>query len=277
MTSTLPKRAVRPWGRSRGVSALVFCLVMILGAAQAYAAGFSYSFRVLDEQGKEDGTARSKLTTGETGLLYKASEVKAPKLGRFLTHHVMKADYSMERFKTRPPGMGSRGSTLIYRKGRSMRVAVRSGDKASVSKIGATPGALIVDSRDPADYMLVYQKYGAAGGLVYVANDSASAEATVSEGEPLERRVAGRRARFTTKKVTLGASTGYLCYDSAGAFVAVEVNGVLAVINNHWKEISAKPVEPEAPVADDEDAPDADIEEKRIEKDSTPPDGDHGP
>lgn len=263
----------------RGVE-LLFSLVFVLSLAasfpaQAQAASFSYSFRVLDAKGHEDGTARAKMTSGETGLLYKAAEVKAPGLGRFLTHHVMRADFSMDRFKTRPPGMGSRGSTLMYRKGRKMLVANRAGDKASVSKLGISPSALIVDSRDPADYMLAFKKYGAAGGLVYVANDGVSAEATVSEGEPLERRVAGRRARFTTKKVTLGGSTGYLCYDKAGIFVAVEVNGVLAVLNNYWKQVAASPPEPEESPSD-EAAPD-DVDEKRIEQDTTLPEGDHGP
>ena len=77
---------------------------------------------------------------------------------------------------------------------------------------------------------------------------------------------------------TQGSTLGLVLFGAiaGGAFVAVEINGVLALLDNHWKKISATPLAPEKAPAEDP-ASDDDVDEKRIETETAAPEGEHGP
>jgi len=211
--------------------------VVLVVPALASAAGFSYKFKLYDAGGKEAGSARATLTTGPSGMLYKSALVKSDTLGVFMTHHAMSASWTLERFKRRPPSVGARSFYALFRKGQKLSAKEQNGtDKLRISATGATADTLVVDTRDPSDYLLLLERYGGGGGKVFLSDGGGSAEGSVSDGGSIQHRVGKQTATFTAKKVSLGSQSGLVLYRN-GEVAGVLVRNVLALVDSHAREI----------------------------------------
>lgn len=213
----------------------------------ASAGGFSYKFKLYDAGGKEAGSARATLTTGPSGMLYKSALVKSETLGVFMTHHAMKSNWNLERFKRRPPAVGARTFYALFRKGAKLSAKEQTGaDRMKVTPLGVPAETLVVDTRDPSDYVLLLERYGGAGGKVFLSDGGGAAEASVADGGTVTHRVGSHSVSFTAKKVSLGAHPGLVLYRN-GDLAGVLVRNVLALVDSHAKEIEAGDVPDGAP------------------------------
>lgn len=216
---------------------MLTALAILLFPALASAGGFSYKFKLYDAGGKEAGSARATLTTGPSGMLYKSALVKSDTLGVFMTHHAMSSGWTTERFKRRPPSVGARTFYALFRKGQKLSAKEQTGtDKMRVSATGASADTLVVDTRDPSDYLLLLERYGGGGGKVFLSDGGGSAEGNVTDGGTVQHRVGKQTATFTSKKVSLGSQSGLVLYRN-GVVAGVLVRNVLALVDSQAKEI----------------------------------------
>jgi len=220
------------------VSARTLILALALALATPAHAQFAHAFKLFDAQGREVGTARTKMVGGGSGLSYKTTLVRSDTLGSLLAHHTLKGHFQVERYKRRPPGIGARSSVLVWRYGKTLRLADKNGDTSKWRKLGVGPDVLVVDSRDPGDYLLVTRKYGEAGGAVFVLDKGAQATATVTPGERITRRVGGRTVSVASTRVDLGGTVGHLLTDASGNLAGVVFHDVLALNDARAKAIA---------------------------------------
>ena len=221
----LPRR-----GRGETWSLALLALVVLLVPAVA-TADFSYKFKLYDAAGKEAGKARATLTHGPSGMLYKSALVQSDALGVFMTHHAMQGNWTLERFKRRPPSVGARSFYALFRKGGKLSAKEQTGaDKLKISATGAAADSLVVDTRDPSDYLLLLERYGGGGGKVFLSDGGGTAEGTVADGGSVSRAVGKHSVSFTAKKVSLGSQSGLVLYRD-GVVAGVVVRNVLALVD----------------------------------------------
>jgi len=220
----------------RGECSLLAVAVVLLWSAVA-SAEFSYKFKLFDASGKEAGKARATLVHGPSGMLYKSALVQSDTLGVFMTHHAMQGNWTLERFKRRPPGVGARTFYALFRKGGKLSAKEQTGaDKLKISPTGATADSLVVDTRDPSDYLLLLERYGGGGGKVFLSDGGGVGEGSVADGGAVTRAVGKQSVSFTAKKVSLGSQSALVVYRN-GELAGVVVRNVLALLDSVVKEL----------------------------------------
>jgi hypothetical protein len=208
---------------------------------QAACAGLvTGKFLLFDAEGKDVGTVKASVASGASGLTYKVSLVKSAKLGTFMTHTVLNG-FRVEKFKRRPPNIGARSSYMVFRSGKGLRAATKSGGGSDVAKLGFDADVLVIDSRDPADLWMVIAKYGEAGGAVYLTDSGAKVDASLADAGQVTRKLDGRSMTFKAKKLNLGATSALLLYSDDGAPAGAELYGTTAVLESIAKPKDDKP------------------------------------